>query len=63
MAITMVLWAPSKGVITLDGLGPFGDGDHTVHERANKKSFDERIELSTKLFEYFIKQGNFKTNS
>ncbi|MEA2111406.1 MAG: M20 family metallopeptidase [Campylobacterota bacterium] len=49
----------SQGVITLDGLGPFGDGDHTVHERANKRSFDERIELSKQLFEYFIKQGDF----
>ena len=53
----------SQGVVTLDGLGPFGDGDHTVHERANKKSFQQRIELSTQLFEYFIKQGDFKTNN
>ena len=50
----------SCGVITLDGMGPFGDGDHTIHERANKKSFDERIALSENLFEYFIKNLEFK---
>jgi glutamate carboxypeptidase len=50
----------SCGVITLDGLGPFGDGDHTIHERANKKSFDERIELSRELIAYFIKNSGFK---
>ncbi|GLX79768.1 peptidase M20 [Thalassotalea insulae] len=32
------------GIPTLDGFGPFGDGDHTVNERANKKSFYKRIE-------------------
>jgi len=50
----------SKGVITLDGFGPFGDGDHTVHERANKESFMSRIELSRDLFRYFIKNLDFK---
>ncbi len=50
----------SCGVITLDGLGPFGDGDHTVHERANKQSFDERIELSKVLIGYFIENLGFK---
>jgi glutamate carboxypeptidase len=49
----------SCGVVTLDGLGPFGDGDHTHHERASKKSFEERIALSTTLFEYFVKHKNF----
>ena len=39
----------SVGVATLDGFGPFGDGDHTVHERANKASFDKRIEEVTKI--------------
>jgi glutamate carboxypeptidase len=38
----------SCGVITLDGFGPYGDGDHTVHERARKDSFDSRIKLSKK---------------
>ena len=50
----------SCGVVTLDGFGPYGDGDHTVNERALKKSFQERIDLSTKLFTYFVKHGNFK---
>lgn len=44
----------SCGVITLDGFGPFGDGDHTVYERASKESFVSRIEFSAKLFQYFI---------
>ena len=51
----------SMGVVTLDGFGPFGDGDHTVQERANKKSFVSRIELSKKLFQYFIKNQNFRS--
>ena len=50
----------SVGVITLDGFGPFGDGDHTVKERALKSSFTSRIELSRKLFEYFSKNFDFK---
>ncbi|MBF6057328.1 MULTISPECIES: M20 family metallopeptidase [Thiomicrorhabdus] len=50
----------SAGVLTLDGLGPFGDGDHTVNERASKTSFVERIALSTNLFEHFIRHGDFQ---
>ena len=49
----------SSGVMTLDGLGPYGDGDHTVHERALKKSFENRIDLSYKLLRHFIKEGDF----
>ena len=49
----------SCGVITLDGFGPFGDGDHTIHERASKESFESRIELSKKLFTYFVKNLDF----
>ena len=49
----------SCGVITLDGFGPFGDGDHTVHERANKESFVSRISLSKGLFKYFIEKSDF----
>ncbi len=45
----------SVGTVTLDGFGPFGDGDHTIKERANKKSFESRVELSTKLLSSFIK--------
>jgi len=47
-------------VITLDGFGPFGDGDHTVNERALKSSFESRIELSKRLFKYFIEKSDFK---
>lgn len=50
----------SCGVITLDGFGPFGDGDHTIHERANKSSFESRIDLSEKLFTYFISKSDFR---
>ncbi|NOR58962.1 MAG: M20/M25/M40 family metallo-hydrolase, partial [Sulfurimonas sp.] len=50
----------SCGVTTLDGFGPFGDGDHTIHERASKKSFESRISLSEKLFTYFVKNLDFK---
>ncbi len=39
----------SQGVTTLDGFGPFGDGDHTIHERALKSSFEQRINLMTKM--------------
>jgi glutamate carboxypeptidase len=49
----------SMGVITLDGFGPYGDGDHTIHERASKSSFESRIELSEKLFNHFIKNLDF----
>lgn len=41
----------SHGTPALDGFGPFGDGDHTAHERALKSSFTQRINLSTKIFE------------
>ena len=49
----------SCGVVTLDGFGPFGDGDHTVNERASKKSFENRVKLVTDIFKNFTK-GNFK---
>ena len=47
----------AAGVVTLDGLGPYGDGDHTPKERALKKSFDERIELMTKVLLHHQKEG------
>ena len=50
----------SCGVVTLDGFGPFGDGDHTNKERASKKSFISRIEMNEKLFKYFIEKSDFK---
>ncbi len=42
----------SQGVTTLDGFGPFGDGDHTIHERALKSSFKQRIDLMTNILMY-----------
>lgn len=39
----------SVGVATLDGFGPFGDGDHTITERASKASFTRRIDEVTKI--------------
>jgi len=44
----------SVGTAVLDGFGPFGDGDHTKHERALKSTFKQRINLSTKIFEGII---------
>ncbi|MCH9814423.1 MAG: M20 family metallopeptidase [Epsilonproteobacteria bacterium] len=44
----------SQGVITLDGFGPFGDGDHTIAERASKKSYFGRIDLNTKILTAFM---------
>ena len=49
----------ANGVITLDGFGPFGDGDHTIHERASKKSFSTRIKLSEDLFTHFVTNLDF----
>jgi glutamate carboxypeptidase len=49
----------SCGVITLDGFGPFGDGDHTVNERALKSSFTQRIDMMTKILQYH-QTNNFK---
>jgi len=36
----------SQGVPTLDGWG--------IHERASKKSFEDRIALVTEIFEHFL---------
>lgn len=44
----------AAGVITLDGFGPYGDGDHTEDERALKSSFDSRIVLTTGILKHFI---------
>ncbi len=50
----------SCGVVTLDGFGPYGDGDHTINERARKSSFKSRIDLSTRLFKHFVENLDFK---
>jgi glutamate carboxypeptidase len=47
----------SCGVVTIDGFGPFGDGDHTIKERALKVSFDKRIELMSRVLKYHQKKG------
>lgn len=49
----------AAGVTTLDGFGPYGDGDHTIHERAQKRSFEQRIALSRTLFEHFVTHLEF----
>lgn len=46
------------GVLTLDGFGPFGDGDHTPHERALIISFTSRIDLLVKVLNYHQHQRN-----
>lgn len=46
----------SMGTTTLDGFGPYGDGDHTIKERALKSSFDQRIAMMTKILNYFFKK-------
>ncbi|MFD2177464.1 M20 family metallopeptidase [Veronia pacifica] len=43
------------GTTTLDGFGPFGDGDHTIHERASKKSFERRISEVKNILRYLMK--------
>jgi glutamate carboxypeptidase len=45
----------SCGVTTLDGFGPFGDGDHTIKERALKSSFESRITFMTEILNHFQK--------
>lgn len=42
-----------NGLLTLDGFGPYGDGDHTIHERALKSSFEQRINLMTRILLHF----------
>ncbi|GGA72350.1 peptidase M20 [Neiella marina] len=53
----------SVGVPTLDGFGPFGDGDHTPHERASKASFERRIDEVTKILRHFAFAGPFASIS
>ena len=43
----------SQGILTLDGFGPYGDGDHTKNERALKSSFEQRISMMTTILNYF----------
>ena len=47
----------SSGLCTLDGFGPYGDGDHTIKERALKSSFESRVDLSFKILESLTQQN------
>jgi len=49
----------SCDVITLDGFGPFGDGDHTIKERALKSSFEQRITMMFDILD-FHQTSNYK---
>ena len=49
----------SAGVTTLDGWGPYGDGDHTPKERALKESFNKRISQMVSILTYHQKEGDF----
>jgi len=51
----------AMGIPTLDGFGPFGDGDHTIHERANKESFINRVDDVTKILAHF--NGKISVNN
>ncbi|PAJ72949.1 peptidase M20 [Pseudoalteromonas sp. NBT06-2] len=48
------------GLITIDGFGPFGDGDHTTNERACKNSFIRRIDEMSKILFQYTKQNSNK---
>jgi len=48
----------SCGVTTLDGFGPFGDGDHTINERALKSSFEQRIAMMSQILSYHQSNQN-----
>ncbi|RWX56337.1 M20 family metallopeptidase [Photobacterium chitinilyticum] len=41
------------GLPTLDGFGPYGDGDHTEFERASKRSFSRRIDEVTTIVSHY----------
>ena len=50
----------AAGTVTLDGLGPYGDGDHTEKERALKKSFEERIGLMVAVLSRHQEKGRIE---
>lgn len=43
----------SSGVPVLDGFGPYGDGDHTLNERACKGSLARRIDEVSQILNHF----------
>ncbi len=42
----------AAGLVTLDGFGPYGEGDHSNKEKALKASMEQRIELVSKILTY-----------
>jgi len=42
----------AAGLVTLDGFGPYGEGDHSNKEKALKTSLEQRIELVSTILTY-----------
>lgn len=53
----------SMGTPTLDGFGPFGDGDHTIKERALKSSFEQRIEMIHRILNFYQELITYKRST
>ena len=49
----------AMGVATLDGFGPYGDGDHSVNERALKSSFQRRLNEVTQILGHVNQYANY----
>ena len=49
----------TMGVATLDGFGPYGDGDHSVNERALKSSFQRRLNEVTQILGHVNQYANY----
>jgi glutamate carboxypeptidase len=50
----------SAGTVTIDGFGPYGDGDHTRAERASLESFSSRISLVSTILLHHQEKGDIK---
>jgi len=53
----------AEGVPTLDGFGPYGDGEHTRKERARKASFARRIDEVTRILLAFDAESDLVEES
>jgi len=53
----------SQGLLTLDGWGPYGDGDHTLNERALKESFQQRIHEMQTILDYHQRTQTLKVST
>ncbi|KAF7768787.1 glutamate carboxypeptidase [Pseudoalteromonas citrea] len=51
----------AAGTPTIDGFGPYGDGDHTEHERALKSSFELRTAQVSQILAKWCYETNLKT--